>query len=202
APRTRAGRCGLDPESRPADLCRGGDGCGVGRPAARLLRGLDDARLGPGTLRRPLGQLGRDRGDPQAQARGGAAARLRALRRVRGGLFEVAERLFGVAVRERNGAPLWDPDVGFFDIVGASGEVVGSFYLDAYARPNKRSGAWMDECVGRKRLPSGAARPVAYLVCNFLPPGEGRPALLTHDDVLTLFHEFGHGLHHLLTSVD
>jgi len=80
--------------------------------------------------------------------------------------------------------------------------VVGSFYLDAYARPNKRSGAWMDECVGRKRLPSGAARPVAYLVCNFLPPGEGRPALLTHDDVLTLFHEFGHGLHHLLTSVD
>jgi len=105
-------------------------------------------------------------------------------------------------VRERNGAPVWHPDVRFFDIVGASGEVVGSFYLDAYARPNKRSGAWMDECVGRKRLPSGAARPVAYLVCNFLPPGEGRPALLTHDDVLTLFHEFGHGLHHLLTSVD
>jgi len=124
------------------------------------------------------------------------------LPRVLGGLFEVAERLFGVAVHERNGAPVWHPDVRFFDIVGASGEVVGSFYLDAYARPNKRSGAWMDECVGRKRLPSGAARPVAYLVCNFLPPGEGRPALLTHDDVLTLFHEFGHGLHHLLTSVD
>ena len=124
------------------------------------------------------------------------------LPRVLGGLFEVAERLFGVAVRERNGAPVWHPDVRFFEIVGASGEVVGSFYLDAYARPNKRSGAWMDECVGRKRLPSGAARPVAYLVCNFLPPGEGRPALLTHDDVLTLFHEFGHGLHHLLTSVD
>src|SRR5438067_1978423 len=124
------------------------------------------------------------------------------LPRVLGGLFEVAERLFGVAVRERNGAPVWHPDVRFFEIVGASGEVVGSFYLDAYARPNKRSGAWMDECVGRKRLASGAARPVAYLVCNFLPPGEGRPALLTHDDVLTLFHEFGHGLHHLLTSVD
>jgi oligopeptidase A len=124
------------------------------------------------------------------------------LPRVLGGLFEVAARLFGVAVRERDGAPVWHPDVRFFDIVGAGGDVVGSFYLDAYARPNKRSGAWMDECVGRKRLPSGAARPVAYLVCNFLPPGDGRPALLTHDDVLTLFHEFGHGLHHLLTRVD
>ncbi len=124
------------------------------------------------------------------------------LPRVLGGLFEVAARLFGVAVRERNGAPVWHRDVRFFEIVAAGGDVVGSFYLDAYARPNKRSGAWMDECVGRKRLPSGAALPVAYLVCNFLPPGDARPALLTHDDVLTLFHEFGHGLHHLLTRVD
>jgi oligopeptidase A len=124
------------------------------------------------------------------------------LPRVLGGLFEVAERLFGVTVRERNAAPVWHPDVRFFEIVGAAGSVTGGFYLDAYARPNKRSGAWMDECIGRKRLPSGAALPVAYLVCNFLPPGEGRPALLTHDDVLTLFHEFGHGLHHLLTRVD
>jgi oligopeptidase A len=124
------------------------------------------------------------------------------LPRVLGGLFEVASRLFGVAVHEREGPPVWHPDVRFFDIVGAGGEAIGSFYLDAYARPNKRSGAWMDECIGRKRLPSGAARPVAYLVCNFLPPGDGRPALLTHDDVLTLFHEFGHGLHHLLTRVD
>jgi oligopeptidase A len=124
------------------------------------------------------------------------------LPRVLGGLFEVAERLFGVTVRERIGAPLWHPDVRFFDLVAAGADVVGSFYLDAYARPNKRSGAWMDECIGRKRLPSGAALPVAYLVCNFLPPGEGRPALLTHDDVLTLFHEFGHGLHHLLTRID
>jgi oligopeptidase A len=124
------------------------------------------------------------------------------LPRVLTGLFEVAERLFDVTVRERAGAPVWHPDVRFFDIVGAAGEAVGSFYLDAYARPNKRSGAWMDECVGRKHLPSGAALPVAYLVCNFLPPGPARPALLTHDDVLTLFHEFGHGLHHLLTRVD
>ena len=124
------------------------------------------------------------------------------LPRVLTGLFEVAERLFDIRVRERNGAPVWHPDVRFFEIENAAGRPVGSFYLDAYARPNKRSGAWMDECIGRKRLSSGAALPTAYLVCNVLPPGEGRPALLTHDDVLTLFHEFGHGLHHLLTRVD
>lgn len=124
------------------------------------------------------------------------------LPRVLEGLFEVAERLFGVRIRERGGAPVWHPEVRFFEIESAAGGPVGSFYLDAYARPNKRSGAWMDECVGRKRLASGSALPVAYLVCNVLPPGEGRPALLTHDDVLTLFHEFGHGLHHLLTRVD
>jgi oligopeptidase A len=124
------------------------------------------------------------------------------LPRVLKGLFEVAERLFAVRIRERSGVPVWHPDVRFFEIVGAAGEALGSFYLDAYARPNKRSGAWMDECVGRKRLTAGAALPVAYLVCNFLPPGEQRPALLTHDDVVTLFHEFGHGLHHLLTQVD
>jgi oligopeptidase A len=124
------------------------------------------------------------------------------LPRVLGGLFEVAERLFGVRIRERTGAPVWHPDVRFFDVTDSGGAAVGSFYLDAYARPNKRSGAWMDECIGRKRLSSGAALPVAYLVCNFLPPGGERPALLTHDDVVTLFHEFGHGLHHLLTRVD
>jgi len=124
------------------------------------------------------------------------------LPRVLEGLFEVAGRLFGVTIRERSGASLWHEDARLFDITNARGEPVGSFYLDAYARPNKRSGAWMDECVGRKRLASGAALPVAYLVCNFLPPGAERPALLTHDDVVTLFHEFGHGLHHLLTRVD
>ena len=124
------------------------------------------------------------------------------LPRVLAGLFEVAERLFGVSIRERPGAPVWHPDARLFDIENNRGEAVGSFYLDAYARPNKRSGAWMDECVGRKRLASGEALPVAYLVCNFLPPGGEHPALLTHDDVLTLFHEFGHGLHHLLTRVD
>ena len=124
------------------------------------------------------------------------------LPRVLGGLFEVAERLFAVRIRERSGVPVWHADVRFFEISSAAGEPLGSFYLDAYARPNKRSGAWMDECVGRKRLASGGALPVAYLVCNFLPPGGERPALLTHDDVVTLFHEFGHGLHHLLTRVD
>ncbi len=124
------------------------------------------------------------------------------LPKVLGGLFEVAERLFAVRIRERSGIPVWHTDVRFFDITTAAGAPIGSFYLDAYARPNKRSGAWMDECVGRKHLACGAALPVAYLVCNFLPPQVGRPALLTHDDVVTLFHEFGHGLHHLLTRVD
>jgi len=124
------------------------------------------------------------------------------LPKVLAGLFGVAERLFGVRIHERAGVPVWHADVRYFEISSAAGESVGSFYLDAYARPHKRSGAWMDECVGRKRLISGTALPVAYLVCNFLPPGEDRPALLTHDDVLTLFHEFGHGLHHLLTRVD
>jgi oligopeptidase A len=124
------------------------------------------------------------------------------LPKVLAGLFEVAEQLFDIRITERSDVPLWHADVRFFDIAAAGGEALGSFYLDAYARPNKRSGAWMDECVGRKRLSSGAALPVAYLVCNFLPPGAQRPALLTHDDVVTLFHEFGHGLHHLLTRVD
>lgn len=118
------------------------------------------------------------------------------------GLFQTAEKLFDIRIKEHPGAPVWHPDVRFFDIETRAGAHVGSFYLDAYARPNKRSGAWMDECIGRKQLPSGKASPVAYLVCNFLPPSDGQPAQLTHDDVVTLFHEFGHGLHHMLTRVD
>src|SRR5690606_28225294 len=124
------------------------------------------------------------------------------LPRVLEGLFGVAERLFDVRIRERKGVPIWHSDVRFYDIRDAAGQLLGSFYLDPYARPNKRSGAWMDECIGRRRLPTGSSQPVAYLVCNFLPPRENRSALLTHDDVLTLFHEFGHGLHHMLTRVD
>jgi oligopeptidase A len=96
---------------------------------------------------------------------------------------------------------VWHDDVRYFEIFAKRGELVGSFFLDPYARPNKRSGAWMDECIGRKSLASGSALPVAYLVTNFLPPAAGLPALLTHDDVVTLFHEFGHGLHHMLTRV-
>jgi oligopeptidase A len=123
------------------------------------------------------------------------------LPRVLAGLFGVAERLFDVRIRESAEAPVWHKDARYFVIEDAGAARIGSFYLDPYARPNKRSGAWMDECIGRKRLAAGAALPVAYLVCNFLPPNDGKPALLTHDDVVTMFHEFGHGLHHLLTRV-
>ncbi len=125
------------------------------------------------------------------------------LPRVLDGLFDVAHRLFGVSIREVTGVPTWHADVRYFEIVSAEGKATGSFYLDPYAREQKRSGAWMDECVGRMALPAGSTLPVAYLVCNFLPPagGGGQPALLTHDDVVTLFHEFGHGLHHMLTRV-
>jgi oligopeptidase A len=118
------------------------------------------------------------------------------------GLFEVAERLFGIRIVEQPGAPVWHPDVRFYAIERAADAArIGAFYLDPYARPHKRSGAWMDEAVGAKRLPTGSASPVAHLVCNFLPPANGKPALLTHDDVVTMFHEFGHGLHHMLTRV-
>ncbi len=118
------------------------------------------------------------------------------------GLFGLVGRLFKVSIRERQNAPAWHPDARLFDIENAAGAPVGSFYLDLYARRDKRSGAWMDECRGRMAFGRNRVRPVAYLVCNFLPPADGHPALLTHDDVVTLFHEFGHGLHHLLTSVD
>jgi oligopeptidase A len=124
-----------------------------------------------------------------------------ALPRVLTGLFDVAERLFGVRITERSGVATWHPDARYFEINDARGAAVGSFYLDPYARPNKRSGAWMDDCVGRKVDSSGVTNPVAYLVCNFLPPNGTQPALLTHDDVVTLFHEFGHGLHHMLTRI-
>ena len=124
------------------------------------------------------------------------------LPRVLTGLFEVAEKLFDVRIRERQGVSLWHPDARYFEVQSPSGAPVASFYLDAYARPHKRSGAWMDDCVGRKSLGGEAVLPVAYLVCNSLPPRGERPALLTHDDVVTLFHEFGHGLHHMLTRVN
>jgi oligopeptidase A len=129
-----------------------------------------------------------------------------ALPRVLDGLFTVVRRLYGITFRQRNDVPLWHPDARYYDVLGPAGAdspgtLIGGVYLDPYARPNKRSGAWMDDCVGRKQLATGNALPVAYLVCNALPGSDGRPAQLTHDDVVTLFHEFGHGLHHLLTRV-
>ncbi len=123
------------------------------------------------------------------------------LPRVLDGLFAVAERLFGVKIVERQGVPVWHADARFFEIHDGSGKARAGFYLDACARPKKRAGAWMDDCVGRKEFGAEQTVPVAYLVCNFLPAGAGKPALLTHDDVVTLFHEFGHGLHHMLTRV-
>ncbi|MGC4029379.1 MAG: M3 family metallopeptidase [Steroidobacteraceae bacterium] len=125
-----------------------------------------------------------------------------ALPRVLEGLFGVIEQLFGVQVKPRADVAVWHPDARYYDLFDAGGKLQGGFYLDPYARANKRSGAWMDDCVGRKHLSSGNALPVAYLVCNALPGAPGQPAQLTHDDVVTLFHEFGHGLHHMLTRVD
>lgn len=119
------------------------------------------------------------------------------------GLFAVIEKLFGMTVRERAGVDVWHPDVRFYDIFDSSGTLRGSFYLDLYARAKKRGGAWMDDCRGRRILPTGELQsPVAYLTCNFNKPVGGKPALFTHDEVVTLFHEFGHGLHHMLTQVD
>jgi oligopeptidase A len=117
------------------------------------------------------------------------------------GLFRIIETLFEVSIRPDT-APVWHPSVRFFRIERA-GHLVGQFYLDPYARSGKRPGAWMDDVRGRWARPEGALQtPVAHLVCNFAPPLEGKPALLTHDEVTTLFHEFGHGLHHMLTQVD
>ncbi|MEO8063374.1 MAG: M3 family metallopeptidase [Pseudomonadota bacterium] len=123
------------------------------------------------------------------------------LPRVLEGLFAVAEKLFGVRIVERRDVPVWHTDARFFEIQDAKGAVRAGFYLDACARPKKRAGAWMDDCVGRKDFGAEQTIPVAYLVCNFLPAAPGKPPLLTHDDVVTMFHEFGHGLHHMLTRV-
>src|SRR6202161_2102606 len=123
------------------------------------------------------------------------------LPKVLAGLFALIRRLYGVEVRERPGVGVWHPSVRYYDLVDPQQKIVAGFYLDPYSRTEKRSGAWMDECVNAKSLPSGTALPVAQLVCNFTAPVGGGPALLTHDEVTTLFHEFGHGLHHMLTRV-
>ncbi len=118
------------------------------------------------------------------------------------GLFAVVQRLYGLSIQPHNGVDTWHPDVQFFDIYDESGELRGQFYLDCFARQGKRSGAWMAECTIRHRTANGLQIPVAYLNCNFTPPVSDKPSLLTHQEVTVLFHEFGHGLHHMLTQID
>ncbi|MBS0967998.1 oligopeptidase A [Nissabacter archeti] len=123
--------------------------------------------------------------------------------RVLGGLFEVVKRIYGITAKERHDVDTWHPEVRFFDLFDESGELRGSFYLDLYAREHKRGGAWMDDCAGSLRKANGELqKPVAYLTCNFNRPIGDKPALFTHNEVTTLFHEFGHGLHHMLTKID
>jgi oligopeptidase A len=117
------------------------------------------------------------------------------------GLFRVAQTLYSIRISEAK-AETWHPDVRFFDIRDAGGSLIGQFYVDLYARETKRGGAWMDDAITRRRKDARVQTPVAYLNCNFSRPVGDKPALFTHDEVLTLFHEFGHGLHHLLTRVE
>ena len=117
-------------------------------------------------------------------------------------LFDITQQLFNVTITEKQGVDTWHEDVQYFEIHDASGTLKASFYLDPYARQGKRGGAWMDSCRDRFVMTNASQTPTAYLTCNFAGPTESRPALLTHDEVLTLFHEFGHGLHHMLTQID
>jgi len=123
--------------------------------------------------------------------------------RVVDGLFDVVAKLFNVHIKKLT-QPIssWHEDVEFFALSDGAGDTIGYFFLDIYARAGKRSGAWMDECLVRWRSDAGTQLPVAYLNCNFTPPQNDEPALLTHNEVITLFHEFGHGLHHMLTRID
>ena len=117
------------------------------------------------------------------------------------GLFRVIETLYGLTVT-RASADTWHGDASFFDLHDRGGTLIGQFYLDLYAREGKRGGAWMDDAINRRRKNGSIQHPVAFLTCNFAAPVEGKPALFTHDDVITLFHEFGHGLHQLMTEVE
>ncbi len=118
------------------------------------------------------------------------------------GLFAIVKRLYKIEISAVSGVETWHPDVRFYEINDAQGTLRGQFYLDLYARPHKRGGAWMDECIVRSAYKGMVQIPVAYLTCNLTPPIGDDPALFTHDEVNTLFHEFGHGLHHMLTQVD
>ncbi|HEX5539414.1 MAG TPA: M3 family metallopeptidase [Methylophilaceae bacterium] len=117
------------------------------------------------------------------------------------GLFRVTETIFGVRVKKSQ-APVWHDNVSFYEISDGNGKLIGQFYLDLYARNNKRGGAWMDEAITRRKKAGYVETPVAFLTCNFSAPVAGKPALFTHDEVQTMFHEFGHGLHHMLTQVE
>jgi oligopeptidase A len=117
------------------------------------------------------------------------------------GMFKVVETIYGLHIRASS-APVWHDSVKFFEITDHSGQKVGEFYLDLYARASKRGGAWMDDAITRRKKGDGIQTPVAYLNCNYTSPMGGKPALFTHDEVITLFHEFGHGLHHLLTRIE
>ncbi|MDD7806070.1 MAG: oligopeptidase A [Endozoicomonas sp. (ex Botrylloides leachii)] len=117
------------------------------------------------------------------------------------GMLDITSRLFGIQVKREENVDTWHTDVKFYDLYRGE-NIIGRFYLDLYARENKRGGAWMDECRVRMKKGGCVQLPVAYLTCNFTPPVGDQPALLTHDEVVTLFHEFGHGLHHMLTKVD
>lgn len=118
------------------------------------------------------------------------------------GLFDIVNKIFGLHIKQIDDVDVWHQDVKFFEISDEQGELRGKFYIDLYARPNKRGGAWMGECICRKKQSDMLQIPVAYLTCNFSPPVDGKPALFTHSEVTTLFHEFGHGLHHMLTQID
>ena len=119
------------------------------------------------------------------------------------GLFTCAERLYNVSFRPRFGVDVWHPDVRCYDIYDRFSSKIGTFYIDLYAREGKRGGAWMDECQSRRYRSDGSLQlPVAYLVCNFTAPVNDKESLLTHEEVVTLFHEFGHGLNQLLTRID
>ncbi len=124
------------------------------------------------------------------------------LAKVFDGLFRVAQQLFAIRIEAGAEPDTWHEDVHYFRVLNKHGSEIGAFFVDLYARPNKRGGAWMDECLVRFKADGRLTNPVAYLVCNFNPPTAEHPSLLTHSDVVTLFHEFGHTLHHLLTEVD
>ena len=121
---------------------------------------------------------------------------------VQRGIFDLAKKLYGISLRKNPNIRVWHESVEFIEVVDQKNHIIGGFYIDLFARNGKRSGAWMDECVIKKNLNGEEVLPIGYLVCNFTPPNKEGVSLLTHDDVVTWFHEFGHMLHHLLTKVD